>query len=89
MKLNELEKVEIVVDDAFSCCQDRDKIKAESSPKLHKFLRGVLTLNSEWNEEQKETLQREKDEEEAAQRRFLRSQSRNEIWRKRRYRFAC
>lgn len=80
MKLNELEKVEIVVDDAFSCCQDRDKIKAESSPKLHKFLRGVLTLNSEWNEEQKETLQREKDEEEAAQRRFLRSQSRNEIF---------
>ncbi|MGN0796268.1 MAG: hypothetical protein ACI4MT_04885 [Christensenellales bacterium] len=80
MKLNELEKVEIIVDDAFSCCQDRDKIKAESSPKLHKFLRGVLTLNSEWNEEHKEALQREKDEEEAAQRRFLRSQSRNEIF---------
>lgn len=80
MDFEELEKVEITGGEVFSCCQNREKLKSESNSKLHKFLKGVISLNAEWNEKQKEILQEEKEADEEAQRRFLRSQSRNEIF---------
>ena len=80
MDFDELEKVGITGGEVFSCCQNREKLKSESNSKLHKFLKGVISLNAEWNEKQKEILQEEKEADEEAQRRFLRSQSRNEIF---------
>ena len=54
MDFDELEKVGITGGEVFSCCQNREKLKSESNSKLHKFLKGVISLNAEWNEKQKE-----------------------------------
>ena len=80
MNIDELEKIEIVGGDSFSCCQNRANIKIKDSAKLKKFLRGVLTLNREI-EEQDAAFEKERElAEEAEQRKVLKSQSRNEIF---------
>lgn len=80
MNIDELEKIEIVGGDSFSCCQNRANIKIKDTAKLKKFLRGVLTLNREI-EEQEADFEKERElTEEAEQRKILKSQSRNEIF---------
>ena len=80
MNIDELEKIEIVGGDSFSCCQNRANIKIKDIAKLKKFLRGVLTLNREI-EEQEAGFEKERElTEEAEQRKILKSQSRNEIF---------
>ncbi|MDY4559673.1 MAG: hypothetical protein SPD42_04090 [Eubacteriales bacterium] len=80
MNIDELEKIEIVGGDSFSCCQNRANIKIKDTAKLKKFLRGVLTLNREI-EEQEAAFEKERElTEEAEQRKILKSQSRNEIF---------
>ena len=80
MNIDELEKIEIVGGDSFSCCQNRANIRIKDTAKLKKFLRGVLTLNREI-EEQDAAFEKERElTEEAEQRKILKSQSRNEIF---------
>ena len=80
MNIDELEKIEIVGGDSFSCCQNRANIRIKDTAKLKKFLRGVLTLNREI-EEQEAVFEKERElTEEAEQRKILKSQSRNEIF---------